>query len=112
MFFNSGRIFRTDYVSLVTAILYVFIFRFIYTDYLVPLWGYFGYYNNNSDGIRIITSIMLFKQESYFKPYFYFNLHFGISAYYNNDPVLFCGFSIGYKIPACFSFGNDSLFPQ
>ena len=56
MFFNSGRIFRTDYVSLVTAILYVFIFRFIYTDYLVPLWGYFGYYNNNSDGIRIITS--------------------------------------------------------
>ena len=41
-----------------------------------------------------------------------FNLHFGISAYYNNDPVLFCGFSIGYKIPACFSFGNDSLFPQ
>ena len=56
MFFNSGRIFRTDYVSLVTAILYVFIFRFIYTDYLVPLWGYFGYYNNNSDSIRIITS--------------------------------------------------------
>ena len=34
MFFNSGRIFRTDYVSLVTAILYVFIFRFIYGDIL------------------------------------------------------------------------------
>ena len=118
MFFNSGRIFRTDYVSLVTAILYVFIFRFIYTDYLVPLWGYFGYYNNNSDGIRIITSnifavlpILCYSNKKVISNLISI-LHFGISAYYNNDPVLFCGFSIGYKIPACFSFGNDSLFPQ
>lgn len=56
MYFNTERIGRTDCISLVTAILYVFIFRYIYTDYLVPLWGYFGYYNNNSGSVEIIIS--------------------------------------------------------
>lgn len=42
----SKKIGRTDFVNFITAALYIFIYRYIHTEFLVPVWGYFGYYNH------------------------------------------------------------------
>ena len=44
--FFAVKIGRTDCANLITAFLYLFIYRYIHTSFLVPVWGYFGYYNN------------------------------------------------------------------
>ena len=36
----SKKIGRTDFVNFITAALYIFIYRYIHTEFLVPVWGY------------------------------------------------------------------------
>lgn len=50
------KIVRTDFISFITAILYVFIFRYIYSDYLTSLWGYYGYCDNNNNTFEVLFS--------------------------------------------------------
>ena len=46
-------------VNTLTAIIYQYLFRSIYVDYLVPVWGYFGYRVENTDYLPMIATDFL-----------------------------------------------------
>ena len=46
-------------VNMLTAIIYQCLFRSIYVDYLVPVWGYFGYRIENVNFLPMIATDLL-----------------------------------------------------
>ncbi len=58
----NNKIIRTNLLSIITACVNIALFRYAYTSYLVPVWGYMGFQNNGTTLTQsaIVNLIVIF----------------------------------------------------